>query len=74
MPALIAAIVAEMLAGRDGLGYLMSSAAFSMRIPDTFVGLAAVMGLGIVLNRIVVALRQFSIGWHETMTASNREG
>jgi ABC-type nitrate/sulfonate/bicarbonate transport system permease component len=72
--ALIAAIVAEMLAGRDGLGYLMSSAAFSMRIPDTFVGLAAVMGLGIVLNRIVVALRQFSIGWHETMTASNREG
>jgi ABC-type nitrate/sulfonate/bicarbonate transport system permease component len=69
--ALIAAIVAEMLAGRDGLGYLMSSAAFSLRIPDTFVGFAAVMLLGLLLNQFVVVLRRMTVGWHETMTAFN---
>ena len=70
--ALIASIVAEMLAGRDGLGYLMSSAAFSLRIPDTFVGLIAAMGLGLVMNQIVVLARRTIIGWHETMTSGNR--
>lgn len=72
--ALIAAIAAEMLAGRDGLGYLMSSAAFSLRIPDTFVGLAAVMLLGLLLNELVVAARRLVIGWHETMTNAARGG
>lgn len=71
--ALIAAIVAEMLAGRDGLGYLMSSAAFSLRIPDTFVGLAAVMFLGVLTNQLVVTARRFVIGWHETLTGSFEE-
>ncbi len=71
--ALIAAIVAEMLAGRDGLGYLMSDAAFSLRIPDTFVGLVAAMACGIVMNQIVVVARRCVIGWHETMTVRNRE-
>jgi ABC-type nitrate/sulfonate/bicarbonate transport system permease component len=72
--ALIAAIVAEMLAGRDGLGYLMSSAAFSLRIPDTFVGFAAVMLLGLLLNQIVVVLRRTVVGWHETMTKFHGDG
>jgi ABC-type nitrate/sulfonate/bicarbonate transport system permease component len=71
--ALIAAIVAEMLAGRDGLGYLMSSAAFSLRIPDTFVGFVAVMLLGVGLNHGVVMLRRVTVGWHETMTKFNGE-
>ncbi len=71
--ALIAAIVAEMLAGRDGLGYLMSSAAFSLRIPDTFVGFVAVMLLGLLLNHVVVVLRRIVIGWHVTMTRFHGE-
>jgi ABC-type nitrate/sulfonate/bicarbonate transport system permease component len=68
--ALIAAIAAEMLAGRDGLGHLMSDAEFSLRIPDTFVGLAAVMLLGVVMNHGVVIARRLTVGWHETMTAT----
>jgi ABC-type nitrate/sulfonate/bicarbonate transport system permease component len=70
--ALVAAIVAEMLAGRDGLGYLMSDAAFSLRIPDTFVGLVAAMACGVVMNLLVLAARRGLIGWHETMTAAGR--
>jgi ABC-type nitrate/sulfonate/bicarbonate transport system permease component len=68
---LIAAIVAEMLAGRDGLGHLMSDAAFSLRIPDTFVGFAATMACGVVMNQLVVTLRRRAIGWHVTMTEAN---
>jgi ABC-type nitrate/sulfonate/bicarbonate transport system permease component len=71
--ALIAAIVAEMLAGRDGLGYLMSSAAFSLRIPDTFMGLAAAMTCGLVMNQIVVLARRSVIGWHQEMTHQQGE-
>ena len=70
--ALIAAIVAEMLAGRDGLGFLMSDAAFSLRIPDTFVGLGAAMACGLAMNGLVIAARRLLIGWHETMTLGNR--
>lgn len=70
--ALIAAIVAEMLAGRDGLGYLMSDAAFSLRIPDTFVGLVATMLCGIAMNALVVGARRFVVGWHEDMTRVER--
>jgi ABC-type nitrate/sulfonate/bicarbonate transport system permease component len=70
--ALIASIVAEMLAGRDGLGYMMSSAAFSLRIPDMFVAMVSTMLLGGVMNQIVVLARHLVIGWHRTMTAINR--
>jgi ABC-type nitrate/sulfonate/bicarbonate transport system permease component len=66
--ALIASIVAEMLAGRDGLGYLMSSAAFSLRIPDTFMGLVTAMVCGLVMNQIIVTARRLVIGWHQSMT------
>ena len=69
---LVAAVAAEMLAGRDGLGYLMSDAAFSLRISDTFVGLIATMLCGILMNQIVVVARRSLVGWHETMTAANR--
>lgn len=70
--ALIAEIAAEMLAGRDGLGHLMSDAAFSLRIPDTFVGLVAAIILGVAMNLIVVASRHLLVGWHATMTITNR--
>jgi ABC-type nitrate/sulfonate/bicarbonate transport system permease component len=69
---LIAAIVAEMLAGRDGLGFLMSDAAFTLRIPDTFVCLVAAMLLGLVMNSIVLVARRVAIGWHDQMNALNR--
>jgi ABC-type nitrate/sulfonate/bicarbonate transport system permease component len=71
--ALVAAIAAEMLAGRDGLGYLMSDAAFSLRIPDTFVGLVAAMLCGVLMNQLVIVVRRVVIGWHEEMTAVNRK-
>ena len=69
---LVAAIVAEMLAGRNGLGYLMSDAAFTLRIPDTFLGLAAAMFAGVVMNQLVLLARRMVIGWHEQMTVTNR--
>lgn len=70
--ALIASIVAEMLAGRNGLGFMMSDAAFTLRIPDTFVGLVAAMALGVVMNQLVLLARRWSIGWHQQMTTLHK--
>lgn len=69
---LIAAIVAEMLSSRSGLGYLMTDAAFTLRIPDTFVGLIAAMAMGLVMNQLVLAARWATIGWHTKMNQSNK--
>ena len=69
---LIAAIVAEMLAGQNGLGFLMSDAAFTLRIPDTFLGLVAAMFAGVVMNQLVLLARHAVVGWHEQMTVANR--
>lgn len=69
---LIATVVAEMLAGRDGLGYFLSDAAFTLRIPDMFAGLLLAMLSGLLMNQIVIWLRGRAVGWHEGLTAANR--
>jgi ABC-type nitrate/sulfonate/bicarbonate transport system permease component len=59
----MAAVAAEMLAGTDGLGFMLYDTAFSLRIPEMF-ALLAVMGLnGVALNGVVVRLRRRVAGW-----------
>lgn len=70
--ALIATVVTEMLAGRDGLGYVLNDAATTLRIPDMFACLLLLMLSGLAMNGAVLALRRRVVGWHEGMTASNR--
>ena len=66
---LIAAVVTELLTGRDGIGYLLFSKAFALRIPEVF-ALTLLCGLnGILLNQLVNFARSFFIGWHIRMTA-----
>lgn len=69
---LIATVVTEMLAGRDGLGYVLNDAATTLRIPDMFACLLLLMVGGLTMNGLVLALRRQVVGWHEGMTASNR--
>ncbi len=62
---LMAAVAAEMLAGRDGLGFMLYDAAFSLRIPEMF-ALLAVAGLdGVLLNAAILRLRRAAAGWHD---------
>ncbi|WP_054005546.1 ABC transporter permease [Cypionkella psychrotolerans] len=64
---LIAVIVAEMLAGRDGIGFMIFKKAFALRTPEVF-GLMFLVGLnGVLLNGLVNLLRQGLTGWHIKM-------
>ena len=64
---LIAVIVSEMLAGRDGLGFMIFKKAFALRTPEVF-ALMFVVGLnGMILNGLVFAARLWATGWHMRM-------
>ncbi len=66
---LMAAVAAEMLAGKDGLGFMLYDTAFSLRIPEMF-ALLAVAGLnGVLLNQVIVRLRRRVAGWHDQLAA-----
>ncbi len=70
--ALIATIVTEMLAGRDGLGFLLNDAAMTLRIPEMFSALLLTMLTGLALNALVLGIRGRIVGWHVGLTAGNR--
>ncbi len=66
---LMAAVAAEMLAGKDGLGFMLYDTAFSLRIPEMF-ALLVVAGLnGVLLNQIVMRLARALSGWHYQLSA-----
>lgn len=66
---LMAAIAAEMLAGRDGLGFMLYDTAFSLQIPQMFALLAVAGANGVLFNALLVRLRRGVAGWHEGLAA-----
>ena len=61
---LIAVIVSEMLAGRDGIGFMIFKKAFALRTPEVF-ALMFVVGInGVLINGLVNLLRRWLTGWH----------
>jgi ABC-type nitrate/sulfonate/bicarbonate transport system permease component len=61
---LIAVIVSEMLAGRDGIGFMIFKKAFALRTPEVF-GLMFLVAInGVLLNGLVNLLRRKLTGWH----------
>lgn len=67
---LIAVVVAEMLAGRDGLGFMLMRKAFAMRIPEVYALMFVCALNGGVINAIVNLFRWKITGWHMRMTES----
>jgi hypothetical protein len=67
--ALIAVIVSEMLAGKDGLGFMIFKKSFANRTADVFALMFAVAVTGVVLNSAVGLLRRAVVGWHREMSA-----
>ncbi|MFM0210986.1 ABC transporter permease [Paraburkholderia sediminicola] len=65
---LIATIAAEMLAGSDGIGYMLYDSAFSMRTADTFALLVVAGFNGLLFNQAVLRLRAITVPWHESLT------
>jgi NitT/TauT family transport system permease protein len=63
--ALIGAIVAEILAGNAGLGYLVEHAAAQFDTAGVFAALAGVMILALTLNYAVRQLERWVMPWRE---------
>lgn len=64
---LIAVIVSEMLAGRDGLGFMIFKKAFALRTPEVFALMFLVGVNGMILNGLVFIARRWATGWHMRM-------
>lgn len=64
---LIATIAAEMLAGSNGIGYMLYDSAFSMHIADTFALLVVAGFNGLIFNQVVLRLRAVTVPWHESI-------
>jgi hypothetical protein len=65
--AVIAVIVAEMLAGRNGIGFMLFKKAFAIRTAEVFALMFITALMGVVLNRCVAGLRWLVTGWHIRM-------
>ena len=65
---LIAVVVAEMLAGHDGLGFLLIRKAFAIRIPEVYALMFVCALNGILMNGLIGLLRWQLTGWHMRMT------
>ena len=67
---LLAAVAVEMLAGQNGLGFLLYDAAFTLRTADLF-ALLMVAGLsGVAMNALVAGARRLASGWHAALAAT----
>ena len=64
---LIAVIVSEMLAGRDGIGFMIFKKAFAMRTAEVFALMFLVGVNGVLMNSLVGLLRHWVTGWHIRM-------
>ncbi len=53
-----------MLAGRDGIGFLLIRKSFSIRIPETFALMFVTMLNGMLLAMLVNLARRILTGWH----------
>lgn len=67
--ALMATVAAEMLAGKDGLGFMLYDTAFSLQIPQMFALLLVAGFNGVLLNQAVLWLRRRIAGWHARLAA-----
>jgi ABC-type nitrate/sulfonate/bicarbonate transport system permease component len=68
---LILTVVAEMVAGNNGIGFLILDAERSFRVAEMYAVIAALAVVGYLLNRLFLAVDRRVLGWHHAM---NRTG
>lgn len=61
---LILAILGEMIASNDGLGYFTLLAQRTFRVPEMYAGLFTLAAFGYLLNRLFLMLEARLIRWH----------
>ena len=66
---LIVTVIAEMLAGNNGIGYFVLDAERSFRIPEMYAGVFSLASVGYLLNRLFVCLESSVMAWHRGLTS-----
>jgi ABC-type nitrate/sulfonate/bicarbonate transport system permease component len=66
---LIVTVIAEMLAGNNGIGFFVLDAERSFRIPEMYAGVFSLAVVGYLVNRIFVFLESSVMAWHKGMTS-----
>jgi ABC-type nitrate/sulfonate/bicarbonate transport system permease component len=66
---LIVTVIAEMLAGNNGIGFFVLDAERTFRIPEMYAGVFSLAAIGYIVNRIFVLLESFVMAWHKGLTS-----
>jgi ABC-type nitrate/sulfonate/bicarbonate transport system permease component len=67
--ALLAAVATEMLAGENGLGFVLYNAAFTLQVPEMFAAMLVIGLIGVGLNLLLAGASRRVIGWHLALSA-----
>ncbi len=62
--ALILTIIAEMVAGNNGLGFLILDAQRSFRVPELYAGIFTLALVGYALNHLFAVVERRVLSWH----------
>ncbi len=62
--ALILTVIAEMVAGNSGLGFMILDAQRSFRVPEMYAGIFTLAILGYAVNHLFSALERRVLSWH----------
>ena len=68
--ALIVTVIAEMVAGNNGIGFYILNAQRSFLVAEMYAGVIALALLGFGLNKGFVALERMALRWHEGWNAA----
>lgn len=66
---LIVTVVAEMIAGSEGVGYYIVSMQYAMRADDMYAAIILLSAIGYLLNRFFLALEARAIHWARELDA-----
>jgi ABC-type nitrate/sulfonate/bicarbonate transport system permease component len=64
--ALIVAVVSEMIAGNNGLGYFLIDNQRTFRVSDVFAGILTLGGVGYLLNLMFLQIERYLLRWRAT--------
>jgi NitT/TauT family transport system permease protein len=63
--ALLVLVGAEMVGAQSGIGYLIISSQYALRVPDMYAGILTIAVLGLILNFILIRLERYMSKWRE---------
>ncbi len=66
---LIVTVIAEMLAGNNGIGFFVLDAERTFRIPEMYAGVFSMALVGYSVNRLFILAESWVMAWHKGLTS-----